>query len=103
MGSGYELLSYVVMPNHLHILLVLHPEWSLEKVLFTLKRRTAGVINEVLGMEGKFWQHDYFDRLIRDGDHLRNVIRYIRRNPAKARLGEGEFTLWESDLAKAVT
>lgn len=98
----YELLSYVVMPNHVHILVVLHPEWSLEKVLYTLKRRTAGVINEVLGMEGQFWQHDYFDRLIRDGDHLRNVIRYIRRNPDKACLREGEFTLWESELAKAV-
>ena len=98
----YELLSYVVMPNHVHILLVLHADWPLEKVLYTLKRRTAGVINEVLGTEGQFWQHDYFDRLIRDGDHLRNVIRYIRRNPVKARLRDGEYTLWESELARAV-
>lgn len=47
-------------------------------------------------------QHDYFDRLIRDGDHLRNVIRYIRRNPTKAHLKEDEFTLWASELARAV-
>jgi len=40
--------------------------------------------------------------LIRDGDHLRNVIRYIRRNPVKAHLGEDEYSLWESELAKAV-
>jgi hypothetical protein len=39
-----------------------------------------------LGNICQFWQHDYFDRLIRDGDHLR----------------DHEFTLWESDLAKAV-
>ncbi|WP_395752196.1 transposase [Prosthecobacter sp.] len=101
-GQRYELLSYVLMPNHVHGLFVLHPDWPLEKVLFTWKRRTAGVINETLGVEGPFWQHDYFDRLIRDGDHLRNVIRYIRRNPAKAHLKEGEFTLWESELAQAV-
>ena len=98
----YELLSYVIMPNHVHGLLMLHPDWLLEKVLFTWKRRTAGVINEKLGLQGQFWQHDYFDRLIRDGDHLRNVIRYIRRNPSKAHLIADEFTLWESDLAKAV-
>lgn len=41
-------------------------------------------------------------RLIRDGDHLRKVIRYIRRNPVKAHLGEDEYSLWESELAKAV-
>lgn len=98
----YEMLSYVIMPNHVHGLLMLHPDWLLEKVLFTWKRRTAGAINEKLELRGQFWQHDYFDRLIRDGDHLRNVIRYIRRNPSKTHLKESEFTLWESDLTKAV-
>ena len=34
--------------------------------------------------------------------HLRNVIRYIRRNPGKAHLVEDEYSLWESELAKAV-
>jgi REP-associated tyrosine transposase len=101
-GQRYELLAYVIMPNHDHVLFVLHPDWPLEKVLFTWKRRTAGVINETLGVEGQFWQHDYFDRLIRDGDHLRNVIRYIRRNPTKAHLKEGEFSLWKSEMAQAV-
>ncbi len=99
----YELISYVVMPNHVHVLLMLHPDWLLEKVLFTWKRRTAGVIHEKLGLHGQFWQHDYFDRLIRDGDHLRNVVRYIRRNPVKAHLKQGEFILWESALAKTVS
>lgn len=55
----YELLSYVIMPNHVHALVVLHPDWLLEKVLYTWKRRTAGVINETLGVQGQFWQHDY--------------------------------------------
>ena len=35
----YELLSYVIMPNHVHGLLMLHPDWLLEKVLFTWKTR----------------------------------------------------------------
>jgi REP element-mobilizing transposase RayT len=90
------------MPNHVHACAVLHPDWLLEKVLFSWKRHTAAAINTMLGKAGPFWMHDYFDRLIRDGDHLRNVIRYIRRNPAKAGLREGEYTLWESELAKAV-
>lgn len=101
-GERYELLSYVIMPNHVHGLMMLHPDWPLEKVIFSWKRRTAGAIHEKLAQEGQFWQHDYFDRLIRDEDHLRNVIRYIRRNPAKAGLTEGHYTLWESELAQAV-
>lgn len=101
--QSYELLSYVIMPNHVHVLMMLHPDWLLEKVLFTWKRRTAGVIHEKLGLYGQFWQHDYFDRLIRDGDHLRNVIRYIRRNPVKARLNPDAFTRWEGDLAQTVS
>ena len=36
------------------------------------------------------------DRLIRDEDHFWNCARYIRRNPKKARLGSGEYLLWES-------
>ncbi len=96
----YILLSYVIMPNHVHVLLTLHSDWLLEKVVFTWKRRTAGTINEKLGTTGQFWQQDYFDRLIRDADHLGNVMRYIRRNPSKAHLPSGHFTLWESVLAQ---
>jgi hypothetical protein len=39
---------------------------------------------------------------VRDEKHLANCVRYIRRNPEKARLAEGEYTLYESELAKTV-
>ena len=48
------------------------------------------------------WQKDYFDRAIRNEAHLANCIRYICGNPAKARLREGEFRIWESDFAKSM-
>jgi hypothetical protein len=47
-------------------------------------------------------QRDYFDRLVRDSKHLANCIRYVRRNPEKARLPEAEFVLFESELAKGI-
>ena len=101
-GDRYDLLSWGIMPNHVHALFVLHADWKLRDVLHGWKLHSARQINQALGERGQLWQHDYFDRLIRDGDHLRNVIRCIRRNPMKARLREGEFKLWESDLAKVV-
>jgi putative transposase len=90
------------MPNHVHAVFVLNPTWSLEKIILSWKGFTARKINPLLGRTGNFWQRDYFDRLVRDAKHLANCIRYIRRNPKKARLHEGEFVLYESALAKDI-
>lgn len=48
-----------------------------------------------------FWQPDYFDRLIRNGEHFDAVMSYIRRNPTMARLREGEYLYWEKLGMKA--
>ena len=88
------------MPNHVHLLTTLHADWTLEKIIFTWKRRTSGTINTKHSRSGQVWQHDYFDRLIRDAAHFENVARYIRNNPVKAGLREGEFTLFESDFVR---
>jgi REP element-mobilizing transposase RayT len=101
-GQRYFSFSWIIMPNHVHALVTLHPDWPLEKVLHTWKLRTARSINETLGKQGQFWQHDYFDRLIRDGEHFRNVVRYIRRNPIKAGLSTDEYTLLESDFLREI-
>lgn len=96
-------IAWVVVTNHMHLLVVTHPEWTLEKLLHSWKGFTSKQINLHLKRSGELWQRSYFDRLIRDADHFANCVRYIRRNPVKARLREGEFLLYESDLAKAVT
>lgn len=101
-GDRYELVSWVIMPNHVHLCLVLNPDWSLEKVVFTWKRRSSGEVNRMRGKSGPFWMRDYFDRLIRDRDHSENVVRYIRRNPGKAGLRTGQYELWESELGMRV-
>ncbi len=101
-GQRHHAFSWVIMPNHVHILATLHAEWSLEKVIATWKRRTAVALNRLRGATGQVWQEDYFDRLIRDGGHFDNVIRYIRRNPAKAKLREGEYGQYECEDARRV-
>jgi putative transposase len=101
-GVRYHLFSWVIMPNHVHLLTTLHADWPLEKVIFSWKRRSSGRINEVMGTSGHRWQYDYFDRMIRDGEHFENVVRYIRKNPVKAKLRKGEFALWESEEVKGI-
>jgi REP element-mobilizing transposase RayT len=101
-GERYVLLSWVIMPNHLHLCFTPAAEWSLERILFTWKRRTTATLNPLQGHTGAIWQRDYFDRLIRDRAHFGRVVRYIRQNPTKAHLPPTDFTLWESPEAREI-
>ncbi len=101
-GERLVLISSVVMPNHVHAVFVQNTGWPLEKLLRSWKSFTSRKINSLLGRNGSVWQQDYFDRLVRDEKHFANCVRYIRRNPAKARLRNGEFILYESELARSI-
>lgn len=101
-GERVVMISFAVMPNHVHSLFVQNQEWPLEKLTQSWKRFTAREINKLLNRTGNLWQRDYFDRLVRDEKHFANCIRYIRRNPERARLTSNEFIMWESDRAREV-
>jgi REP element-mobilizing transposase RayT len=85
-GRRYTLHAWVVMPNHVHVLLTPLEGVSLEEILRTQKSISSTKINKLLGESGRLWQPDYFDRLIRDEDHFAGVIHYIHWNPVKAKL-----------------
>lgn len=101
-GERFALISSVVMPNHVHVLFVQNAEYPLERLIRSWKTFGARRINSMLGRSGRLWQRDYFDRLVRDEEHFANCVRYIRRNPHKARLVEGEYILNEGDMAKQI-
>jgi putative transposase len=101
-GNRIGLISSVVMPNHVHVLFVQNPEFSVEKVLRSWKSYPARQINALIDSSTPLWEKDYFDRLIRDEKHLANCVRYIRRNPAKAKLRSGEYILHENEIAKEI-
>src|ERR1039458_8792272 len=80
----YELGSWVVMPNHVHVLLF--PMVDLSRVVSGIKVASAKIANGLLTRTGAFWSRDYFDRWIRNSDEEHRVIRYIESNPVKAGL-----------------
>jgi len=92
----YLLDSFVIMPNHVHVLF--HPidEHKLETILQSWKRSTAYEINKLRGKTGSLWQREYWDRLIRSEKHLTWTRNYIFNNPAK--LAPGTFELWRRDF-----
>ena len=84
--TRYRLLAWCVMPNHVHILFKLAPDFSLGAVIRAWKGASALAINRLLDRAGPLWMADYFDRLIRDLKHLYDCRAYIRNNPVKAGL-----------------
>ena len=99
-GSRYLLHGWVIMPNHVHLLLTLGEADTLARIVASWKRFTALKIRREMKSSGPLWQKDYFDRIIRDWNHFMNVARYIRRNPVKAKLRDGEFLLEEAAWIK---
>ncbi len=93
---NYLLHSWVIMSNHVHVLVSPGESDSLNRIVAGWKRFTGTRINARTGACGAFWQKDHFDRLIRDWDHFMNVARYIRRNPIKAKLTVGAFLVYEA-------
>jgi REP element-mobilizing transposase RayT len=84
------------MPNHLHVLVTPTPPHELSDILHSWKRFSAREINKLVGREGAFWQAESFNHIVRSEAQFERFRRYIAENPAKARLGEGEFLLWTS-------
>ena len=82
----YKLFTWVVMPNHIHLLLRPRPGNKLEKIMHSFKSYTAFEANKDLGRDGSFWMREAFDRYIRDQGHFARVQRYIENNPVKAGL-----------------
>lgn len=86
-----ETLCYVVMPDHLHWLMVLH-EGKLSDTVRLLKGRTARAIGHGV------WQPNYFDHAVRKDEQLRAIARYIVANPLRAGLVTqvGDYPLWDA-------
>lgn len=90
-SSLYELHSYCLMPNHVHLLIrpLLNGQGGFHQtsaIVQRLKSFTAKRIDAHLGRRGKVWQADYFDRFIRNPADYLNVVKYILDNPLKAGL-----------------
>jgi putative DNA methylase len=85
-GIRYRLLAWVVMPNHVHVLVETVPDVPLSEVVRAWKGATAREANRLLDRHGAFWERDYFDRYVRDDAHLAAAVRYIDENPVRAGL-----------------
>ncbi len=97
-GTAFLLHEFVIMPDHIHVLLTL--KTSLEKSVQLIKGGFSYRARKELGSNLEIWQKGFSDHRIRDaGDYLRHVD-YIRKNPVRKNLcGSVEEYAYSSALA----
>ena len=99
-NEKYQLNAWVIMPNHVHLLLKPNVENKLKQILQQIKSYTGKEINKFLKIHGTFWQNEGFDHWVRPGKLL-YWQNYIINNPVKAGLCKSpEEWIWSSAYKK---
>ena len=123
-GERYDLIAWVVMPNHVHVLVRVYEGVPLAKIVQSWKSYTGrriGALMEESRADGqhipvmmeesrartrrsqrrsrgqRVWMREYWDRYIRDERHFQMAMDYIHQNPVKAGLvGTAKDWPWSS-------
>lgn len=92
-----NILAWVIMPDHVHLLLALTGEMTLSEVMRRFKGSSSKALNKDLNMK-QFWQHSFYDHALRAEEDRRQIARYIVANPLRAGLVEniGDYPHWDS-------
>jgi REP element-mobilizing transposase RayT len=82
-----ELDYYIVMPNHIHVILILENKQnerpvSIPEIIAALKSLTTIELHK-MGLKEFKWQRSFYDRIIRDEKELFNIRQYIEQNPLR--------------------
>lgn len=98
-AAGVEVWSWVLMPNHVHLILTPPEPDALRRALAATHRRYAGRVHARLKRTGHFWQ-GRFGCVAMDEAHLGAALRYVALNPVRARLVEhAQDWRWSSAAA----
>ena len=97
----YELRAWVLMANHVHILI--YPKANLSRITKAIKNFSARQANAILGLTGQpFWQDESYDHWVRGAEEMGKIVCYIEQNPVVAGLvGRAEDWRWSSAFGRS--
>ncbi len=95
-----KILAYCLMGNHVHILAVPEKETSLARGIGGTNLLYTQHVNRKYKRSGRLWQNRFFSTIVEEEPYLWAVMRYIERNPVRARLvKKAEDYAWSSAKA----
>lgn len=92
--TRYHLETYVIMPNHVHVLFSPTPGSALHSILHSWKSYTGHELCKACGCKAPFWMEENWDTLVRSTGQFLRVREYIKSNPEKAHLQRGQYELY---------
>ena len=94
---GIESLAFVVMPDHLHWLLLLNHS-LISEVARRVKGKSAYAINRHRRCHSIIWQKGFHDRAIRKDEDVKAIARHIIADPLRAGLVTrvGDYPFWDA-------
>ena len=78
--------TYVLMTNHIHLLLTPQDKDSVSRMMQYIGRRYVPYVNQTYGTSGSIWEGRYKASLIHDEQYLLTCMRYIELNPVRANM-----------------
>jgi putative transposase len=85
-AKKFEVHEFVVMPNHLHVLLTVGKDMSLEKAVQLIKGNFSYRAKKELGWQREIWQPGFSEVRVTDRESFLAYKLYIQENPVKAGL-----------------
>lgn len=90
-GERYDIHAFVIMPNHVHVLLSPRGDNLVQDIVGSWKKFSAHEINKMLGRQGSVWERESFDHMVRNEFSYKEKVDYIISNPAA--LPQDSYTL----------
>lgn len=100
-GDRIEMLEFVVMPNHAHLLAAFPSAEAMARQVRGWQHDAARAIQRTTGTSRRFWQTEAFDHRVRSEEQFFHFRRYIAANPQEARLKPGEYAHFSKQLERA--
>ena len=87
-AGKFELHEFVIMPNHLHLLMTLPVDMTIEKAMQLIKGGFSYRLKKECGYQGEVWQGGFSEVRINDEQSFMQHREYIVQNPVKAGLAD---------------
>jgi putative transposase len=85
-ADKFQVIDFVIMPDHVHLILRVPADSSVEKCVQLIKGGFSFRAHRELGFQGEVWQRGYSEMRIHDEERLKSHHEYIAKNPVKAGL-----------------